>query len=70
VAGPRVATRLGTLVALGIAQPISLGIQQCVQRLLDRAANYPVQVPPDPLVVNRDDIRQRNRLILVSVSVL
>jgi len=27
-----------------------------VQRLLNRAANNPVQVPPDPLVVERDDI--------------
>ena len=66
VAGPRVATRLGALVALGIAKPISLGIEESVQRLLNRAANNPVQVPPDPLVVDRDDIRQRNCLILVS----
>jgi hypothetical protein len=66
VAGPRVATRLRALVALRIAKPVGLGIEKSIQRLLNRAANYPVQVAPDPLVVDRDDIRQRNRLILVS----
>jgi len=66
VAGPRVATGLRAFVTLRIAQPVRLGVQQRVQRLLDRAKNHPVQVPPDPLVVDRDDIRKRNRLILVS----
>jgi hypothetical protein len=66
VAGPRITTSFSPLVALRIAKPISLGIRQGVQRLLDRPANYPVQMPPDLLVVDRDDIRQRNRLILVS----
>ena len=66
VAGPRIATSFSPFVALRIAKPISLGVEESVQRLLNRAANNPVQVPPDPLVVDRDDIRQRNRPILVS----
>ena len=62
----RIATGLGALVTLRVAKPISLGVEKSVQRLLNRAANNSVQVPPDPLVVDRDDIRQRNRPILVS----
>jgi hypothetical protein len=47
VAGPRIATSFSPLVALRIAKPISFGVEQSVQRLLNRAANNPVQVPPD-----------------------
>src|SRR6476646_7852212 len=42
----------------------SFRVQQRVQRLLDRAAHHPVQVPFDPLVVDPDDVVQR-RLRLV-----
>ncbi len=66
VARPGVATRLGSLVALRIAQPVGFRIEQRVQRLLDRAAHDPVEMTLDPLIVDRDDIRQRNRPILVS----
>src|SRR6187431_1933393 len=66
VSSSRIATGLGALVTLRVAKPISLGVEKSVQRLLNRAANNSVQVPPDPLVVDRDDIRQRNRPILVS----
>jgi hypothetical protein len=34
VSGPGIPTRLAALIALRIAQPIRLGIEQCVQRLL------------------------------------
>jgi hypothetical protein len=44
---------------------IRLSVQQCVQRLLHATANHPVEVALDPLVVNRDDIAQRTRCILV-----
>jgi hypothetical protein len=70
VARPRVATGIGSLVALRIAKPISLGVEESIQRLLNRAANDPVQMPSDPLVVNRDDIRQRNRLTAMAASFL
>ena len=37
----------------------ALRVQRCVQRLLHAAANHPVEVALDPLVVNRDDVAQR-----------
>jgi hypothetical protein len=49
--------------ALRIAQPIRLGIEQGVQRLLHGAPHHSVEVTLDPLVVNRDDIVQRTRCI-------
>ena len=59
MAGPRIAPRLGALIALRIAQPVRLGIEKGVQRLLDRAANHPVQMPLDPLVINPDHVVER-----------
>ena len=64
VAGPGIPTGFAALVALRIAQPIRLGIQQGVQRLLHAASHHPVEVVLDPLVVNRDDIAQRTRCSL------
>jgi hypothetical protein len=64
VAGPSIATSLAALVALRVAQTIRFGIQQRVQRLLHAAANHPVEVALDPLIVNRDDIAQSTRCIL------
>jgi hypothetical protein len=58
MAGPGIATCLDTLVALRIAKPVRFGVQQRVQRLLHAAPYDPVEVVPDPLVVNRDDIVQ------------
>jgi hypothetical protein len=37
-----------------MTKSISFGLKQSVQRLLNRAPNHSVQVPPDPLVVDRD----------------
>jgi hypothetical protein len=64
VASAGIATRLAALIALRIAQPIRLGIEQSVQCLLHRAPHHPVEVTLDPLVVNRDDIVQRTRCIV------
>ena len=66
VAGPGVATRLGALIALRIAQPVRFRVEKRVQRLLDRAANDPVQMSLDPLVIDPDHVveRSRNRRIL------
>jgi hypothetical protein len=66
VAGPGIATRLGVLVALRIAQPVRLGVQKRVQRLFNRAANDTIQMPLDPFVIDPDHIveRSRNRRIL------
>src|SRR5215831_3822584 len=64
VSGPGIPTCLAALIALRIAQPIRLGIQQCVQRLLHGTPHDPVEVALDPLVVNRDDIVQRTRCIV------
>jgi hypothetical protein len=49
---------------LRIAQPIRLGIEQGVQRLLHGAPHHSLEVALDPLVVNRDDIVQRTRCIV------
>src|SRR5215471_3189925 len=62
--GTGVAASLTTLVTLGTAQPIRLGLHKRVQRILHRATDHTVQVTFDPLVINRDDIAQRTRCIL------
>jgi len=59
-----IATRGAVLIALRIAQPIRLGIEQGVQRLLHGTPHHPVEVALDPLVVNRDDVVQRTRCIV------
>src|SRR5262249_57167926 len=59
VSGAGIPTRLAALIALRIAQPIRLGIEQCVQRLLHGTPHHPVEVALDPRVANRDDIVQR-----------
>src|SRR5215472_982511 len=56
VAGAGIATCGAALIALRITQPIRLGIEQGVQRLLHGAPHRPVEVALDPLVVNRDDV--------------
>src|SRR5262249_16221686 len=62
--GSGIPTCLAALIALRIAQPIRLGIQQCVQRLFHGTPHDPVEMAFDPLVVNRDDIVQRTRCIV------
>src|SRR5262249_27243560 len=52
VSGAGIPTRLAALIALRIAQPIRLGIEQCVQRLLHGTPHHPIEVALDPLVVN------------------
>ena len=64
VAGSRIATGFAALVALRIAQPIRLGVQQSVQRLLHAPSNHAVEVALDPLIVNRDDMAQWTRCSL------
>ena len=64
VASAGIATGLAALIAPRIAQPVGLGVQQRVQRLLHAAPHHPVEVALDPIVVNRDDIAQRTRCIL------
>jgi len=61
VAGTGITTGLGALVALRIAQPVRLGIEQRVQRLLDRTAHDAVQMSLDPLVIDPDHVAQRSR---------
>jgi hypothetical protein len=51
-----IATGFAALLALRIAQPIRLGIQQRVQCLLHATPDNAVQVILYPLIVNRDDI--------------
>src|SRR5262249_61695138 len=48
VAGAGIATRGAALIALRIAQPIRLGIEQGVQRLLHAAPHHPLEVALDP----------------------
>src|SRR5262249_53780526 len=64
VASAGIATRHATLIPLRIAQPICLGIEQGVQRLLHGPPHHPVEVALDPLIVNRYDIVQRTRCIV------
>lgn len=64
MASARVAARFAAFVTLRIAQPVGLGVEQCVQCLLHRAPEHPVQVTFDPLVIDRDDIAQRTRCTL------
>src|SRR5262249_61990791 len=64
VAGAGIATPGAALIALRIAQPIRLGIEQGVQRLLHGAPPHSLEVALDPLVVNRDDIVQQTRCSL------
>src|SRR5262245_52850646 len=52
VAGAGIAARGAALIALRIAQPIRLRIEQGVQRLLHGAPHHPVEVALDPLVGN------------------
>src|SRR5438046_2829276 len=59
-----IATRRAALMPLRIAQPIRLGVEQSVQRLLHGAAHHPVEVALDPLVVNLDGVLQRTRCIV------
>jgi hypothetical protein len=44
VPGAGIPPRLATLIALRIAQPVGLGVQQRVQSLLHAAAHHPVEV--------------------------
>jgi hypothetical protein len=44
VAGAGIASGRAALVTLGVAQPIRLRIQKCVQRLLHAAPHHPVEV--------------------------
>src|SRR5262245_23099572 len=53
-------TRLAAFVTLRIAQSVCFGLQQSVQRLLHAPSHDPVEVVLDPLVVDRDDVVQRN----------
>src|SRR5262245_28648274 len=64
VAGAGIATRRAALIPLRIAQPIRLGVEQSVQRLLHGAPHHPFEVALDPLVVNRDDVVQQTRCIV------
>src|SRR5678815_2612767 len=64
MAGAGIASGRAALVTLGVAQPIRLRIQKRVQRLLHAAPHHPVEVVPDPIVVDRDDIVQRTRCSL------
>ena len=54
VPGGGVPSRLATLVEIGLAQPIRLGLRQRVQRFLHASSHDPVEVVLDPLVVNRE----------------
>ena len=68
VAGSGIATGFAALVALRIAQPIRLGIQQRVQRLLHTAPHHAVEVAPDPFVINHDDLAQRTPYVIATTS--
>src|SRR5262249_32016599 len=54
VSGPGIPSRLAALIALRIAQPIRLGIEQGVQRFLHGPPHHPLEVALDPLIVNHD----------------
>jgi len=43
------------------AKPIRFRVQQGVQRLFHAAPNHPVEVAPNPFIVNRDDLAQWTR---------
>jgi hypothetical protein len=64
VPSPGVPACLAALIALRVAQPIRLGIQQRVQRLLHATSHHPVEVRLDAFIVNRDDIAQWTRCSL------
>ena len=49
----------------GAAQPVRLGVEHRVQRLLDRAANHLAEVIPDPRLVDLDHLAHRPRLWLL-----
>ena len=68
MAGAGIAAGRAALVTLGVAQPIRLRIQKRVQRLLHAAPHHPVEVVLDPLIVDRDDVVQRNRLVSVMAA--
>ena len=59
-----VLTRVKDLGCPAAATSVRCGIQQRVQRLLHAAANHPVEVALDPLIINRDDIVQETRCSL------
>ena len=63
--GPGVPEGLRALVAFRIAQPVRLGVQQRIQRLLHAAAHDLPQVILDAIVVNPDNVRQRLRAIFL-----
>lgn len=62
---PQIPASLGPLVALGVAQPIGLRIEQGVQRLLNSATHDPAQMVLDPLLVDPNHI-DRNDVPLSS----
>ena len=71
--GAPIAAILSALIALRIAKPIGLGIEQRIQCLFDGAAHDPVEMSLGALVIDLDDIvqvagrsfvRLRNRPIL------
>lgn len=62
--GAGIAPGFTPLIALRIAQPIRLGVEQRVQRLLHAAADHPVEMALDPIIINRNDIAQWTRCSL------
>ena len=68
MAGTRVATGFVALIALRIAQPIRLGVQQSVQRLLHAPSNHAVEVVLNPRIVNRDDMAQWTGVVSVMAA--
>ena len=51
------------LIAPSADQPVRFRIQKGIQSLLDCPPHYPVQVTPDPFVVDLDDIAQNFSII-------
>src|SRR6516165_3042555 len=64
VAGTGIPPSLAALIALRIAEPICLRIEERVQGLLHRPTDHPVQVIFDPFVIDLNNVAQRTRCIL------
>jgi hypothetical protein len=58
VAGPGVDALGAVFVALGAAQPVRIGIEHGVERLLDRRAHHLPKVLLDQLLVDVNDLAQ------------
>ena len=63
-AGPGIDPVGASLVAPSPAQLVCLGIEHCVERLLNRSTDHLAEVVADPGLIDLDDLPHRSAFVL------